>query len=552
MRIFFKIIRLLFLPLLLIGCVSHSPSPPSSSKQNTGFVLSNINIIDVKNSVVLSARDVFIKGEYIVDIKAHKAVKGKAFTRIDATGKYLSPGLWDMHTHIRANSHEDNLPMFIAYGVTGIRDLGLTNHQLVKDWQRAIAAGNIIGPRIISSGTIIEGAKPRFPSSLSISTVEHVKPELDKLMAQDVDIIKIFQNVPGDVFSAITDYAGQIGLQTSGHIPTGWDQYQAAESGLGSIEHLFGIGDTLSGYRDNKISEADLDKLAQALVAQNTFQSPTFVNLEYYVKLAESFNDPSKATALFETDPRFAYVPDYFMAWWDGIRARNRENLKPDDYQRYKARFAQNGKIITGLQSRGVKILAGTDVPNPYIVAGISLHDELGLYVKAGMSPADALKTATLYPAQYFGKKDESGTVSVNAHADLIILNDNPLLDIGHTRSIDGVIANGRYFTKPALDKIRAGQRARLLNTSPTDFDQFIYTAARRGGIAALREKYPDALNGEGTYTIAPHHLRRLAVAMENGYELENARLALEWNLALFPNDAATVAALEMLSSKEP
>lgn len=519
----------------------------SCKQTETGdIILSNINVVDVENGVVIKNQDVIINGNKIQKILPYNEVNIESNQIVDGTNRYLIPGLWDMHTHIRSYSDIDNLPMFIMYGVTGIRDLGITNHELIKHWKEQIENNDIVGPRIISSGIIIEGAGAYFPSSIVINELDDVKPTLDSLFAQDAQVVKLFDNIPVEVFKAIIRYSKEKGIVTSGHIPNDMDQISAAEAGLGSIEHLFGIENTLSNYNDFSFTDEEIEKLAKVLIENETYQSPTMVDLGYYVKLGEASKNEKLEKALFETNPHLELTPVYFKAWWAANRNKDMENFTEEDYANFKKRLAINGKIINKLHDLGVKILAGTDVPNPYIITGISLHEELEQFVNAGMSPADALKTATLYPAQYFKHSEIFGLVDVNYMADLVVLDANPLEDISNTQRIHAVIYNGQLHTEENLDDLKSNQLAYLAEYSVTDFDQFIYMDVRRNGIENIRKKYP-IVETNDKYAIEKYHLVRLSKALQEGLQLEDAIRALEWNLELFPEDEITKTLLSGL-----
>jgi len=497
-------------------------------------ILSNINIVNVENGTLSKHMDIIINTNKIQNIVPHNEVNLESSQILDGTNKYIIPGLWDMHAHIRSYTDIDILPMFIMYGVTGLRDLGITNHKLIKHWQQQIENKTIVGPRIISSGVIIEGARVRFPSSVVINELEDVQPVLDSLISEGIEVVKLFQNIPSDVFKDIIRYSKEKGIVTSGHIPADMNQISDAEAGLGSIEHLFGIGNTLTNYDDFKFTDQEIETLAKVLIENNTYQSPTMVNLEYFVKLGEATKDKNLEKLLFETNPQLQLTPAYFRAWWAAIRKRNIRNFTKDDYINFKQQLTFNGKIINTLHDLGVKVLAGTDVPNPYIIAGISLHEELVQYVKAGMALADALKTATLYPAQYFNHSNILGLVNENYIADLVILDDNPLDDITNTQKIHAVLYNGELHDKENLENLRSNQLANLSEYKMTDFDQFIYMDVRRNGIDVVKAKYPTVEDNEN-YTIKKYHLQRLAEALDAGLQPKEAKKALEWNAELFP-----------------
>ncbi|WP_162558720.1 amidohydrolase family protein [Robertkochia solimangrovi] len=519
----------------------------SCKKTETGdIIVSNINIVDVKNGLLIKQQDVIISGNRIKKIIPHDRFNLKSNVILEGSGKFLIPGLWDMHTHMRSYSGSDNLPMFIFYGVTGIRDLGLTNHKLIKHWKSQIEQNVIIGPRIISSGSIIEGSDPSFKSSIVINKLEDVEPVLDSLIAQDIQVVKLFHTIPSEVFKDIIRYSKKRGIVTSGHIPDDMNQITAAQAGLNSIEHLYGIWNTLSNYNNLDFSADEIENLAQVLIENNIYQTPTLVSEEYYSKLGQASKNRKTEQLLFETNQYLELTPKYFNSWWSMLKEQHMQNLTDDDYLQARSSFEFMREITVKLNDLGVKILAGTDVPNPYVITGISLHNELEHFVNGGMSPSDALKTATLYPAQYFNRSDELGSIDENYIADLVVLDANPLENISNTKRIHSVIYNGRLLTQENLRTIKADQLQSLAEYSEDDFDQFIYMDVRRNGVDSVRRKYADIdrSNANAKYKIESYHLVRLSKALKEGFQFEEAKKALEWNLELFPEDEITKALL--------
>lgn len=539
---FIPILLLFFSMNILVSC-------KQQERLSGDLIISNVNVVDILKEQIVPGQDILINGNTIQKIVPHGEFSLDSGEIVDARGKFIIPGLWDMHAHVRSYSQNDNLPMFIRYGITGIRDLGLTNYELIKYWKEKIASKEIMGPRIQSSGVIIEGASARFPSSVVINDMEDVQPTLDSLISQKVDVIKLFQNIPSDVFKEIIRYANEKSIVTSGHIPNDMNQITAAEAGLGSIEHLFGIGNTLANSEQFTFSKEEVQKLATVLRENNTYECPTMVNLAYFVKLGKASKDSLVAQQLFEKDSALKLTPAYFKAWWSAIKTRNMANFDQEDYERFHKQLAFNGEVINTLHDLGVKILAGTDVPNPYIITGISLHEELEQFVHAGMKPVDALKTATLYPAQYFKKENSMGVVAPNYMADLVILEADPLQDISNTKHIHAVISNGEFYSNKTLSRIENAQKEQLSEYKVTDFDQYIYMDVRRNGIDIVRKKYPD-LKSNKEYTVEKHHLLRLARALRGGMQPQEAIKALEWNLALFPNDEASLGLQSEIAEK--
>lgn len=523
-----------------------------SCKENKSadMLLSNINLIDVEQGVVIKNQDVFIDGNKISYITTHGEVNAKALKIVDGTGKYVIPGLWDMHTHIRSYSYQDNLPMFLLYGVTGIRDLGLTNFNLIKQWKQQIENGEILGPRIVSAGAIIEGNSPRFRgsvmiktrfrSSVMIKTIDEVVPTIDSLLREKVALIKVFDNLPKDVYLEILRYCKEKSIPTVGHIPAELNQITASEAGLGSIEHFRGIDKTFRLYDSLQYNDKEVDSLAAVLVKQDTYQCPTLINNIFTFTGSEL---KSNNITHEEEEEKLQLAPNYFKAWWKVLRANDLLNNTETDFIRASEIKKMNGEIIKKLHDRGVKMLAGTDVPNPYVMTGISLHEELEEFVRVGLSPAEALKTATLYPAQYFDQSNTFGKVKKEFIADLVILNKNPLEDISNTKDINSVIYDGKLISTDDLNVIKLNQQRMVSSNSITDFDQFIYMNVTKFGMDSLMKMY-SPLKSNDSYILNKDHLLRLSETLYKGLEISEAIKALQWNVSLFPEDEHSYLAL--------
>jgi hypothetical protein len=259
---------------------------------------------------------------------------------------------------------------------------------------------------------------------------------------------------------------------------------------------------------------------------------------------------PELEAKLFRTNSALAYSPAYYRVWWDRLRKAATAPLKPEDYRNIGTRFAFALLAVRELSARGVKFLAGTDTPNPYLPAGTSLHKELAALAQAGLSPAEVIRTATLYPAEYFGRLSDLGLVAVGHLADLVVLDRNPLTDIANTTSIYAVIANGRIFLTQDIGALKHAQLQRLGRYATTDLDQAIYMEVRRYGIGGARRKFPDPLR-DSTIVAKPEHLMRLSALLMQAGETDQARQALEWNSQLFPDDTATRAKLASFAATQ-
>jgi imidazolonepropionase-like amidohydrolase len=445
--------------------------PVCSAQDNPApvpIVITHATVINPGTSSVQRNRTVVVTGDRITSVSdAEKFQVPKNARVIDATGQYLIPGLWDMHVHSAfgdwfPGGRDIILPLFVANGVTGVRDMG-GDVPVLMDWRKEIASGRIIGPRMVVSGPMLDAYLPngklRFPSSIPVSTPATAVAAVDSLKAQGVDFIKVQSVISHDAYLAAAAEAHKQGLPIVGHVPDKVRIQEVVEAGQKSIEHLMGIFEGCSTEEDKFIKgEGSLklllttqdqqrcDSLIKLLAQNQTWQVPTLA-----WQRGGTFLDQRD----LKHDPLDKYVPAY---WRDVTWRRFTDEMMPDllrdplalrqDY------FAHNLQMVGAMHRAGVPFMAGTDTaPGVYIVPGFSLHDELANFVEAGFTPMEALQTATSNPARFLGMEASFGSVEPGKIADLVLLSANPLEDIGNTRKISVVVANGRLFDRAALDQ---------------------------------------------------------------------------------------------------
>jgi hypothetical protein len=378
---------------------------------------------------------------------------------VNAAGKFLIPGLWDMHVHWYI---KDYFPLFTANGVTGIRQM-FGNPDLLR-WRQEIAKGSLQGPRMIVASPIIDGPKPVWPTSIAVGNEAEGRKAVRKVKQSGADFVKVYSLLPRDAYFGIADEAKQQGLPFVGHVPFSVSPAEASDAGQKSIEHLTGImiacsdkevelrkdivqanspgvraraeAIALETYNNKKAAE-----LFERFVKNETWQCPTLTVLRSTAYLGDQS---------FRSDQRLKYVSRQIKERWSQRMAnRNEEN-----YANAKRVYQKELEIVGTMQRAGVQFLAGTDTGNPFCFPGFSLHDELALLVKAGLTPIEALRAATLNPAKFFGLDQTLGTVEPGKIANLVVLDANPLEDIRNTQRINAVILNGRLFDRKALDKM--------------------------------------------------------------------------------------------------
>src|SRR5579872_2641955 len=430
------------------------------------LVIDDVTVIDTTGGPVQAHRTVVVQDGRIVDVYAAD-FRDKNALRVDGRGRFLIPGLWDMHVHTAfgdwfPKGKEVALPLFIANGVTGVRDMG-GELDLLRDWRKEIRAGTLLGPRMVVAGPMLDGPKPRFPSSVAITTPEDGRRAVDDLKKRGVDFIKLQSLIPREAVFAIADEARKQGITFVGHVPDAVRASEASNAGQKSFEHLIGIFEGSSPLEDEFLKggktegkflesydQARAERLFALLAKNQTWQCPTLV-WERGGNLIELSD--------FAHDPRGKYVPAYWKdVTWKRFTGQIEHEFNTDDLAT-RRRFVQKElEVVLAMHRAGVPFLAGTDTPpGVYIFPGFSLHEELQRFVAAGFTPVEALQTATINPAKFLGLESETGTIEKGKRGDLVLLDANPLEDIRNTQRIAGVVANGRYFSRADLDKMLAG-----------------------------------------------------------------------------------------------
>ena len=397
--------------------------------------IDNITIVDVTNGRLQAHKTVVIEGKRIARIESSSSAT-RASATLDGTGMFVIPGLWDMHIHAyftndTARFHSTSevmLPLFIVNGVTGVRDLG-SNLEATLSTRDSISAHHLVGPRMVVSGPMIDGPTTRYAAAIKVATADEARAAVRMLKERGVDLIKTQTLIPRDAYFALADEARRVGIPFEGHVPREITGMEAVTARQRSFEHMIGVTDTNT-------------TLIAALAKNRVWQCPTVVN--------------SVGTARdFIEDPGLAYWLRPAVEGWRKAAVTKLE--APDTAQRaFDERAARRLALIKKLHNAKIPLLAGTDAPAGYdLVPGASLHRELQLLVRAGLTPLEALQTSTLNPAIYFGKTAEWGSVMPGKVADLVVLSRNPLLDISNTRSVVAVVAGGRFYSARELDALR-------------------------------------------------------------------------------------------------
>jgi len=399
------------------------------------ITIDNVTIVDVTNGRLQQHKSIVVEGNRIARID-DASDKTRAAATLDGTGMFVIPGLWDMHVHAyftndTAQFHSTSevmMPLFILNGVTSVRDLG-SNLEATLAARDSVAKHQMIGPRMMVSGPMLDGPTTRYQAAIKVANGDDARAAVRMLKDRGVDMIKTQSLVPKDAYFAISDEAAKIGIPFEGHVPNAITGMEAVAANQRSFEHLLGVRDT---------DTALIDELARKRV----WQCPTVIN--------------SVGTAAdFLTDPG---VPFWLKRAVDGWRRTATTRAAESDSAARAAneRATRRLALIKKMYDKKIPFLAGTDAPAGYdLVPGASLHRELQLFVRAGLTPLQALQTATLNPATYFGRTSDWGTIAPGKTADLVVLRANPLVDIANTRAVAAVVADGRYYSPRELDRLR-------------------------------------------------------------------------------------------------
>jgi imidazolonepropionase-like amidohydrolase len=460
------------LRMLAVVCLGAICSAQSSTSSNELFI-TDVTVIDATGAPPQAHRSVIVRGDRIFAIVPREELEKTdklAGTWVDGQGKFLIPGLWDMHVHMVfgdwfPRGKEITVPLFIANGITGVRDMG-GELQVLQQWRKEILAGRLIGPRIVMSGPMLDGPKPRFPSSIAISTPEDGRRAVDDLKHRGADFIKFQSLIPRDAVFAIADEARKQNIAFVGHVPDSVRASEASNAGQKSFEHLIGIFEGSSPLEDEFLKGSKSEgrflstydpkragTLFTVLAKNKTWQCPTLV-WERGGNLIDQTD--------FAHDTRAKYVPAYWKnVTWKRFTEQIIHDFNTDDLATRKRFVEKELEVVNAMHRAGIPFLAGTDTPpGVYIFPGFSLHEELQRFVAAGFTPMEALQTATLNPAKFLGMEDRLGTIEKGKLADLVLLDANPLDDIRNTQRIAAVIVNGRYLSRADLDKMLAGVEA--------------------------------------------------------------------------------------------
>jgi hypothetical protein len=399
-----------------------------ASTANCDLLIRDATVIDVVKGTRLHKYSILIHGDKIAAAGPGLAAPKQTIV-IEATGKYVIPGMWDMHVQLRGH---EQLPLYLAHGVTGVRDMG-SELARVKAWRAQTEKAEFPGPHIETCGPLIDGFPsddPKLPVMMVRSPAE-ARTMFDHLDDQQVDFIGIRVRLPREAYFALIERARKYYSHVAGPVPATVSVLEAIDARQKSIDQMSGISLACSSEerrlrppRALAIDQGDADAVHQAEVVA-----------------FETFN-VQKADSLFE---RMARYETRSVPMLVNLR------VSPD----FKGLYEKVVQVLLRMQNAGVVIMAGSGSGPAGTHPGDQLHEELELLVAAGLTPAQALRGVTLEPAKYFRADDSLGTVQAGKVADLVLLDADPLTDIRNTRKIDAVVMGGKLLTKAKLNALK-------------------------------------------------------------------------------------------------
>lgn len=449
--------RFLAVVALSVAALAVSACRERPAEYTSGLAIESVNVIDVVEGEAREGRTVVIEDNRVVEVASASEIRlGEEVTRVDGSERFLIPGLWDMHVHAYGGEPARLLQMSLAFGVTGVRDMGATHEvfEKLKEWQQRFRAGKVPGPRIHAAGVIVDGEPRTRPHYITATNAEQAREAVDRLHEMGADLVKVYNRLPREAFYAAVEEARSRGLEVSGHAPQAVGPGTASDAGMRTIEHADDLAYAVSNRRppaDYQVEdrvrafasyeEKKAKALSERFARNGTFFVPT-LQITYGVIHYEP--EDLRQGPLARLTPEEPIIPA------EDLLLEITEEERPLFDRAYRNIL----KMVSDMHEEGVRLMAGSHAPLPFIPPGFGLHGEMVRLVEAGLTPAEALRTATLHPARYLERLDELGTVEEGKLADLVLLDANPLEDIRHTRKIEAVVMDGRLLDCDELDRL--------------------------------------------------------------------------------------------------
>jgi imidazolonepropionase-like amidohydrolase len=456
-----KKIIVVSLMLVLISC--------GTKQLSVDTLIYNATIMDVTAGKLIPNQLIGIVGDTIsVVAPMSDSAKYRAKAKFDVAGKFVMPGLWDNHVHFRGGENliaenKKLLPLFLAYGVTSVRDAGGDISSSVMGWKNDIRADNLVGPDIYSSGPKFDGSKPAWSGSIKISQQSQIAPAMDSLQEMGVNYFKVYDgNLTPEMYYALIEEAEKRQVKITGHMPMNASLEKALELGLDGMEHLYYMLQVTSSKKDSILAlqegygaiaayidsyDDSIAKSAFVAIGQGEFYAtPTLYIGKVLNQLPLVNHDSDSLLPLIGVGIQETYQRRLLSAMG-----------RDQDAQQYDSKLrAHFVSLVEPMLQAGIIIVAGSDCgpSNSYVYPGEALIGELMMLVEAGLSPQEALKASIVNGPKFLGLSDYYGSVAVDKVANLIVLAQNPLDDIQHIKTLEMVLKGDQVFDKAALNSL--------------------------------------------------------------------------------------------------
>lgn len=448
------------------------------------MAITHVTVIDATGAAPQQNSTVVIEKQHISEVGPSASTPIPRGTKvIDGSGKFLIPGLADMHIHLTGagepeGSREFIIPLLVANGITTVRDMGGRVDSL-KQLRAEINSGKRMGPQIFFTGPYLDGNPPSFQPSIVVQSPAEAVAAVDKLRGEGVDFIKVQSRLLPEPYYSIAAESKKQEIRFVGHVPDSITAAAASDAGQASIEHLTGV---LLGCstREEELRQRQLaprpkgeskekalarervwtrdlldsfsgeraTSLAEKFHANGTWQVPTFPTLVHL-----GFVTPQTDLG---RDPKVKFVPVKVRESWEQGRKEQLDGRDADDFAERAEIIRRYLEIMGKMKANGVPVMAGTDAAAPNVFPGFSLHEDMAFLVEAGLTPMQALQAATAGPAEFLHRSGEQGTIQAGKRGDLVLLDANPLEDIRNTEKIRAVAINGKLLDRRDLDALLA------------------------------------------------------------------------------------------------
>lgn len=433
--------------LLSFGCGTEVPTVQALSEGDQAYAFENVNVVPMDEERVLEGQTVLVINDRIANVGPASDVNiPSGVTRIDGSGKYLMPGLAEMHGHIPPPNQseafiESVLFMYVANGITTVR--GMLGHDGQLDIKARANAGEIVAPTLYLAGPSFNGG--------SIDSPEAAEAKVRQQKAEGWDLLKVHPGLTLSEFDAMANTANEIGIRFGGHVPADVGLAHAIEMGQETFDHIDGYIQYLEG-ESKRVSDEAIAEAVQMTIDAGAWVVPTMVLWEVLYGTAE--------LTWVSNLPELKYMPRDMVDSW--IRTHESRLANPQlDMDASEVRIENRMRLLAAMNEAGARILMGTDAPQQFSVPGFSIHEELKRMTEADMTPYEVYRTGTVAVGEYFADQDNFGTIATGQRADLMLLNDNPLEDVANIKQRAGVMVRGQWLSENDI-QARLAEIARM------------------------------------------------------------------------------------------